>query len=81
MNIEEQIRRYIYKSVDKLKNKGDSVDLKCVNPDIIEYVLGSSEEPYEMNGYDCDYWMTINKYEISGSMRFGTASITLIEDK
>ena len=81
MNIEEQIRRYIYKEVDRLREKGDSVDLQCVYPDIIEYVLGDSETPYELNGYDCDYWMTIGKYNIHGSMRFGTATIKLAEDK
>ena len=81
MNIEEQIRRYIYKEVDRLREKGDSVKLQCVYPDVIEYVLGDSETSYELNGYDCDYWMTIGKYDISGSMRFGTATVTLIEDK
>ena len=46
MNIEEQIRRYIYKQVDRLRVKGDSVELQCVYPDIIEYVLVDSETPY-----------------------------------
>lgn len=79
MNIEEQIRRYIYKQVDRLRVKGDSVKLQCVYPDIIEYVLGDSETPYELNGYD--YWMSIGKYDINGSMRFGTTTVTLREDK
>lgn len=81
MNIEEQIRRYIYKQVDRLRVKGDSVRLQCVYPDIIEYVLGDSETPYELNGYDCDYWMTIGDYKIYGSMRYGMATITLTEDR
>ena len=81
MNIEEQIRRYIYKQVDRLRVKGDSVKLQCVYPDIIEYVLGESKTPYELNGCDCDYWMTIGKYDINGSMRFGTAIVTLTEDR
>ena len=56
MNIEEQIRRYIYKEVDRLREKGDSVKLQCVYPDIIEYILGDSEDvDAELNGYDCDY--------------------------
>ena len=55
MNIEEQIRRYIYKEVDRLREKGDSVKLQCVYPDIIEYILGDSEDvDAELNGYDCD---------------------------
>ena len=82
MNIEQQIRRYIYKEVDKLRYKGDSVKLRCVYPNIIEYVLGDSEDvDAELNGYDCDYWMTIGRYKIHGSMRFGTATVTLAEDK
>ena len=81
MNIEQQIRRYIYKETDRLRHKGDSVKLQCVYPDVIEYVLGCSEEPYELNGYDCDYWMIIGNYKIHGSMRFGTATVTLTEDK
>ena len=82
MNIEQQIRRYIYKETDRLRHKGDSVKLQCVYPDTIEYVLGCSEDvDAELNGYDCDYWMTIGKYKIHGSMRFGTATVTLIEDK
>ena len=82
MNIEQQIRRYIYKEVDKLRYKGDSVKLRCVYPNIIEYVLGDSEDvDAELNGYDCDYWMIIGKYKIHGLMRFGTATVTLIEDK
>lgn len=55
--------------------------MQCVYPDAIEYVLGCSEEPYELNGYDCDYWMIIGNYKIHGSMRFGTATVTLTEDK
>ena len=81
MNIEQQIRRYIYKETDMLRHKGDLAKLKGVYPDAIEYVLGDSETPYELNGYDCDYWMTIGKYDINGSMRFGTATVTLTEDK
>lgn len=82
MNIEEQIRRYIYKEVDKLRKEGDSVQLQCVYPDIINYVLGDNKEPYDLNeGCDCDYRMIIDKYEINGSMIFGTAIVTLTEDR
>ena len=81
MNIEEQIRRYIYKEVDKLRKYGDTAQLECVYPDILNYVLGHNEEPYELNGYDCDYWMTIGKYKICGTMRYGLATVTLMEDK
>lgn len=82
MSIEEQIRRYIYKQVDKLRTKGDSVNLQCVYPDILEYVLGNSKDVVaKFNECDCDYWMTIGKYKINGSMIFGTAVVTLTEDR
>lgn len=81
MNIEQQIMRYIYKEVDRLRYKGDSVKLRCVYPNIIEYVLGNSENLYKLNGDGCDYCMIIGIYHITGSMRFGTATIKLAEDK
>ena len=89
MNIEEQIRRYIYKKVDKLRKEGDWVQLYCVYPDVVNYVLGydkdqyslNLEDSYEFNGNNCNYRMTMGKYNINGSMRFGTATVTLREDK
>ena len=81
MNIEEQIRRYIYKSVDKLRKAGDSVQLKCVYPDAINYVLGHDECYNNLGGYGDNYSMIIGKYKICGAMRFGIATVELIEDK
>lgn len=81
MNIEQQIRRYIYKETDRLRHKGDSVKLQCVYPDIIIYVLGDKNVEYKTNKYNYEYSMLIGKYEIKGNMLVGTATITLIEDK
>ena len=81
MNIEEQIRRYIYKKVDKLKKAGDSTQLQCVYPDAINCVLGHDECYNNLGGYGDNYSMIIGKYKICGSMRFGIATVELMEDK
>ena len=70
------IIKYIEEEVSKLKNNGDCVRLKDVCPYLLEYVLGDFDDPYELNGYDCDYWARVGDYSISGSMRYGTAKIT-----
>ena len=70
------IIKYIEEEVSKLKNNGDYVRLKDVCPYLLEYVLGDFDDPYELNGYDCDYWARVGDYSISGSMRYGTAKIT-----
>lgn len=74
------LKEYIRNEVNKLKCKEDKVNLENVYPEIIEEVLGDFDEPYELNGYDCDYWAKTSKYSIFGSMRFGTAEITLREE-
>lgn len=78
--MKECIKRYVQEEVSKLKNKGESVELECVYPKILNSVLGDEDEPFELNGYDCDYWMTIGKYDIDGTMRYGTATVTLNQD-
>lgn len=78
--MEETIKQYIAEEVGKLKNKNDSVKLKCVYPEILSDVLGDNHKPYDLNGYDCDYWMTIGYYDIFGTMRLGTATVTLNQD-
>ena len=72
--------KYIKEEINKLKYKGDSINLDNVYPSILEEVLGDFEKPYELNGYDCDYWVETGKYSISGCMRYGTATIELIID-
>lgn len=78
--MKENIKRYIREEINKLKNKDDSVKLDCVYPEILNDVLGYNDKPYDLNGYDCDYWMTIGSYSIFGTMRFGTAIVTLNQD-
>lgn len=75
------IKKYIQNELKKLVYIDDEVKLNNVYPDIIEDVLCGFNEPYELNGYDCDYWAHTDKYDISGSMRFGTATITLKKGK
>lgn len=74
------IIKYIEEEVSKLKNDGDYVYLEGVCPYLLEYVLGDFDDPYELNGYDCDYWVKVGDYNISGSMRYGTAEIILEKD-
>ena len=82
MTIEEQIRRYIYKEVDKLRQEGESTRLKCVYPDIIMYVLGNRNETYDVTIHNKgEYSIMIGKYKISGSMLLGIATVILLEDK
>ena len=79
MTIKEQVKEYIKEELKKLKYTGDKVKLINVYPEIIEEVIGYFNEPYDLNGYDCDYWAKTYKYEIYGSMRFGTAEVELIK--
>ena len=76
----ESVKQYIKQKISKLKNKGDSVELDCVCPEMINYILGYTDEPYDLNGYDCDYWMIIGSYDVFGTMRFGIATVTLNQD-
>lgn len=73
----EELVQYIKDSVKKIKKEGDFVFLQNVYPDIVEEALGDFIEPYDLNGYDCDYWVRTDKYFIFGTMRDGTAKIQL----
>lgn len=76
--MKELIKKYIKEEIEKLKYKGDSVELSNVYPAIIEEVVGNFDYPYELNGYDCNYWVDTDEYSIWGAMRYGTATIQLI---
>ena len=78
--MKENIKKYMAEEISKLKKQGDSVRLECVYPELFSEILGDNHEPYDLNGYDCDYWMTIGYYDIFGTMRLGTATVTLNED-
>lgn len=75
--MKDKIREYIKEELKKLNYKGDIASLSCVYPTIIEDVIGDFNKPLERNGYDCDYWASTDKYDVFGSMRLGTAEITL----
>lgn len=75
--MKELIKNYVKEELKNLRYVGDKVKLQNVNPSLLEEVIGDFEDPYELNGYDCDYWASVGDYSIFGSMRFGTAEITL----
>lgn len=77
--MKDLLKDYIKKELKKLDTNGGSIELKNVYPDLLEDVLGEFVEPYELNGYDCDYWAKTDKYDVYGCMRFGTARISLLE--
>lgn len=79
--MEKSIRQYIKDEVSKLEYVGDEIKLKYVYPAILEDVLGDFDEPYELSGYDCDYWAKTDEYSISGCMSYGHATITLCKGK
>ena len=77
--IKSMIIKNLKDKVAELKKPNDSVDVENMYPELLEEVLGEFDEPYELNGYDCDYWAASQdgKYSIFGSMRYGKATITL----
>lgn len=79
MSIKNEIKNYIKEELSKLHYINDEVSLKNVYPAIIEEVIGDFDKPYELNGYDCDYWAKTDTYSIDGCMRSGTATIILIK--
>lgn len=76
--MKELIKNNVKKELKKLRYVGDTVHLENVNPSLLEEVVGEFENPYELNGYDCDYWIEVGDYSISGCMRYGTADIELV---
>lgn len=81
--ISDLIKEYIKESLKKLKKVGDKVELKNVYPEILDQVLNFNTiyDIEGLNSYDGDYQIKVGKYYIFGSMRFGTASIELINTK
>ena len=79
MKIKQEIINNIKEKMETLHYKGDSVRIYNVCPALLEEVLGDFDDGYELNGYDCDYWASLEgkKYEVFGCMRYGYAEITL----
>lgn len=75
--MKELIKNYVKEELKKLRYLGDTIYLENVNPTLLEDVIGDFEEPYELNGYDCDYWAKSGDYSIFGCMSNGTAKIRL----
>lgn len=76
--MEEKIKAYIESEVSKLSEEGvDSVKLTGVYPSILASVLGDFNE-MDTNGWQVDYWVKTDKYDIAGTMYYGVATISLI---
>lgn len=76
--MEEKIKEYIKSEVNKLSEEGVvCVNLKGVYPSILESVLGAFAE-MDTNGWQNDYWVKTDKYNISGTMYYGIATISLL---
>jgi len=76
--MEEMIKSYIEIALGSLYNSGDSVKLKGVYPAILsDFIEGWDWSEADTNGWQVDYWITTDKYEIYGGMYYGEATITL----
>ncbi|WP_151035785.1 hypothetical protein [Bacillus wiedmannii] len=75
--MESAIKSYIESELKKL-NTGEvkSVELTGVYPSVLESILGKFEE-LDTNGWQVDYWTNTAKYEVSGCMYYGKATISL----
>lgn len=71
-----KIVEYIREQVSNLK-EGESVKLECVSPSLIQTALGEFTGEMDTNGWQADYWNKIDNYIISGTMYYGTATVTL----
>ncbi|XZN14464.1 hypothetical protein ACSW9O_15465 (plasmid) [Clostridium perfringens] len=76
----EEIIKYIESEKEKLdKGEVENINLKFVNPSLIEEVFGDMEN-LELNGWESDYWFNNDKYRVFGCMYYGTANISLTQD-
>lgn len=68
----------IKEKLKDLKTKDDEIELHGVCPNLIQEAIGKFDNrTYDINGWECDYWVKTDKYAISGSMFYGTARISL----
>ncbi|HDR7066984.1 TPA: hypothetical protein QCW42_004090 [Bacillus cereus] len=75
--MENVTRVYIKSELIRLDSgEVKNLTLKGVYPSVLEGVLGSFED-VETNGWQGDYWTKTDKYEISGCMYYGKATISL----
>ncbi|PTU25839.1 hypothetical protein DA469_21665 [Bacillus subtilis] len=78
--MKEQVKEYVKQELDKLLNgEVKEINLSGVYPQALYEILGDFEiSEMETNGWQVDYWITTEKYEIEGSMFYGNAKITLV---
>lgn len=75
--MKDQIKAYIKSEINRLLlGEVKSVELEGVSPSILEEVLGKFED-INTNGWQVDYWTQTNEYKVSGSMYYGTATVSL----
>jgi len=78
--MEEQIKAYVRAELNKLSNGVKAVNLTGVYPSILDIIIeGFDWSEAETNGWQVDYWLTTDKYDVSGCMYYGTATISLKE--
>jgi len=76
--MEEQIREYVKRELAKLGGDITSINLTGVTADILsDSVEGWDWSEADTNGWQVDYWLKTDKYDISGSMYYGTVTISL----
>lgn len=77
--MENQIREYVKKELAKLDGDVKSIKLTGVTASILsDLIEGWDWSEADTNGWQVDYWLTTDKYDISGCMYDGTATITLL---
>ncbi len=77
--MESAIKSYIESELKKLDNgEVKSVELTGVYPSVLESILGDLGE-VDTNGWQADYWTNTERYEVSGCMYYGKATISLRE--
>ncbi|KMP65148.1 MULTISPECIES: hypothetical protein [Bacillus cereus group] len=77
--MESAIKSYIESELKKLDNREvKSIELEGVYPSVLQSILGTFGE-LDTNGWQADYWTNTERYEVSGCMYYGKATISLRE--
>ncbi|QOV08390.1 hypothetical protein Kirov_191 [Bacillus phage Kirov] len=76
--MENQIRAYVREELAKLSSENRVVNLTGVYPSLLEIMIdGFDWSEADTNGWQLDYWLETDKYEISGCAYYGKATIEL----
>ncbi|UGO46131.1 hypothetical protein PQE74_gp048 [Bacillus phage vB_BanS_Chewbecca] len=77
--MENQIREYVKTELTKLGGDVTSIKLTGVSASILsDLIEGWDWSEADTNGWQVDYWLKTDKYDIEGCMYDGTATITLL---